>query len=70
MAGREGCESTIGGTGGGRACLFPFQQDGVEYHACTTEGIKGNQYWCKTVGGGWGHCKQNCYSDVGKLYFK
>ena len=48
---------TVGGTGGGRPCIFPFVYKGEKYHSCVSEHSY-KYYWCVVdqTDESWGHC--------------
>ena len=68
-----GC-TTVSGPDPGKACVFPFNFNGVTYNACTLDGNTAGQTepWCSTLTdangdhigsqGNWGFCSSNCAS--------
>eukprot|EP00439_Symbiodinium_sp_Y106_P017205 s2487_g2.t1 len=58
--------------GPGRACVFPFRYDGVQYTECTM--VKASAKWCATetdanghyISGKWGHCNDACFEEESK----
>ena len=40
-------------------CKFPFTYKGKEYSGCTSNNNDG-MYWCDTVDGNWGNCRDDC----------
>ena len=67
---------TVGGSDIGATCVFPFKYHGKSYDGCTLENADDGIPWCSTevdsqgvhVGtqGKWGHCGQECFTDLGK----
>ena len=53
-------------------CTFPFTDEGKEYRGCTSNDNAG-MYWCETVDGNWGNCRDDCplhYDVPGTQTFK
>ena len=53
-------------------CTFPFTDEGKEYRGCTSNDNAG-MYWCETVDGNWGNCRDDCplhYDVPGIQIFK
>ena len=60
--------TTCGGNADGALCKFPFNYEGITYHACTTQDH--SEEWCYTTNPGkWGNCNCGCDSDSGDVWF-
>ncbi|XP_068120881.1 uncharacterized protein [Hyperolius riggenbachi] len=58
---------TVGGTGNGAPCVFPFTYEGIQYYSCTSAGQDDRRQWCATTSSydKWGFCRDQVLPTVG-----
>lgn len=69
------CQTISGGTVG-VDCVIPWNYQGKQYSGCTIADASDGKLWCSVrvdpngnhIGGKglWGHCNQNCKTDLGR----